>query len=430
MADPHEQTNDTMAPPGHDHGEHAPPETPLDPANQSLADALRLSFRILKLVMVALVVVFLFSGVTMVDQRQVVVLSRFGRLVGEPLGPGLHFAWPFPIDEKIEVDTSLRTMTVDAFWLRLSERDKTLPLSELRARSAGLDPARDGALLTGDRGIMHLLLNVEYSVGDRVRVRADRVEPAEQLSDVILFVCNVPNEQELLRSVIKDATVAESARTTTDVIWKNPRLVAQAVRDRAQNMLDAMETGILLEKVAAEQSYFPLQAQREFLHVSQAENRRRELIKEAESYRTERLVNVAGPAWEELDRLIEQLDQVEDSAEHAEVIEQIGTILVTQATGESGAVIRRAQQQREDILEQMLAEAARFNAYLPEHQRDPQLVRDRLRLQMLGDLLDEPGLVKWWMPPGPNRVILSLSKDPEEILQAERERMRQKTGEQ
>jgi modulator of FtsH protease HflK len=412
---------------GHGHGGHALPEMPLDPANQSLADALRMSFRILKFVMVALVIVFLFSGITIVDQRQVAVLSRFGRLLERPLGPGLHMAMPFPIDERVDVDTSLRSLTVDAFWMRLSERDRTRRLSELTARGAGLNPAHDGALLTGDHGIMHLLLNVEYSINDRVRVRADHADPADQISDVILFVRNVRDDRELLRSIIKDAAVAEAARTTTDVIWKDPRQIAQAVRDRAQNVLDGMETGIFLEKVAAEQSYFPLQAQREFLSVSAAENHRRELIKEAESYRIERLVNVAGPAWEELDTLIERLDQLEDPTEYDEVIAEIGTILETQATGEAGAMIRRAQQQREDILAQMHADVARFNAYLPEHQRNSQLVRERLRLQMLGDLLDAPGLVKWWMPPGPKRLILSLNRDPEEILQAERDRMRQRT---
>jgi len=431
VAEAHDHSHEETGLPGHRHDEHAPPEVPLDPASQSLAEALRLSFRVLKLVMVALVIVFLFSGVTMVDQRQVVVLSRLGRLVDEPLRPGLHLAWPYPIDEKIPVSTSLRSLRVDAFWLRLSDKEKTLPLSELTAHGKGLNPATEGALLTGDRGIMHALLNVEYSVSDRLRLRADRTEPSEQLPDAILFVRNVQDERKLLESVIKDAAVAEAARTTADVIWKDPRQLAQAVRRRAQQVLDAMETGILLEKVAAEQSYFPLQAKKEFLGVSEAENHRRELIKEAESNRIEKLLSVAGPAWEELNRLIERLDQVGDNpAQRERIIQQIGEILVSEAAGEAGGVIRRAQQEREDVLERTLAEVARFKAYLVEYQRNPQLVRDRLRAQMLGDLLAKPGLVKWWLPPGRKRLILSLNKDPEEIRQAERERMKRKTGAQ
>jgi membrane protease subunit HflK len=348
--------------------------------------------------------------------------------VDEPLSPGLHLAWPYPIDEKVPISTSLRSLDVDAFWLRLSEREKTLPLSALAARGRGLDPATQGALLTGDRGVMHVLLSIEYSVSDRVRLRAERIDPAEQVPDVILFAKNVRDEQELLESVIEDATVAEAARTTANVIWKDPRQLAQAVRRRAQQALDDMETGILLEKVAAEQSYFPLQAKREFLGVSQAENRRRELIKQAESKRIERLLSVAGPAWDKLDRLIERLDQLGDQPQQREqVIDQIGEILVTRAAGEAGGTIRRAQQQREDILERTLAEVARFQAYLAEYRQSPQLVRDRLRAEMLGDLLAKPGLVKWWLPDRSKRLILSLSKDPEEIRQAARKRMEAKT---
>ena len=79
------------------------PEEPLDPANQSLSDALRMSFKVLKLVMFILVIAFLFSGVMIVDQREVAVISRFGRLTGEPREPGFRLAWPYPIDEQIRV---------------------------------------------------------------------------------------------------------------------------------------------------------------------------------------------------------------------------------------------------------------------------------------------------------------------------------------
>jgi len=429
LAEPHEHLENDH--PLDNHGPHEHDmvaEEPLDPANQSLADALRLSFRVLKVVMVGLIVLFILSGAVMVDQREVVVLSRFGRLVDKPLSPGLHFAWPYPIDEQVRVSTSLRDLSIDSFWLRLNEKEKMRSLSDLSARSQGLDPAMDGALLTGDRAIMHMLLNVEYRVNDKVRIRADRTDPAEQLSDVILFVNNVGNEQQLLTSVMQNAAVAEAARTTADVIWKDAQRLAKATKKRAQAVLDGMETGIVLEKVAAEQSHYPLQAKREFLGVSQAENRKRELINAAESERTKKLLGVAGPAWSVLSELIERLDQVEDEAERTKVIDEINEVLATRATGESGGMIRMAQRDRENILNETLSEVARFHAYLPEYRRSPELVRKRLQTQMLSELLDKPGIIKWWMPPGEKKLIFSLNKDPQEIRQAERDRLKGKTG--
>ena len=98
-------------------------EEPLDPANQSLADALRLSFRVLKIVMIFLVIIFLFSGVVIVDEREVVVLARFGRQVAV-LKPGLRVALPYPIHEQIHVSTAQKRLSVDTFWLRIRDADK------------------------------------------------------------------------------------------------------------------------------------------------------------------------------------------------------------------------------------------------------------------------------------------------------------------
>ena len=83
-------------------------EPSLDPAQQSLADALRLSFGILKIVMIILAVFFLASGVFIVDQKQAALVLRFGRPVGglrDPTvyEPGLHWALPYPIDRVVTV---------------------------------------------------------------------------------------------------------------------------------------------------------------------------------------------------------------------------------------------------------------------------------------------------------------------------------------
>ena len=63
----------------------------MDPANQSLTDALRLSFRLLQVGILALLAVFLFSGFQTVEEGDVGVRTRFGAIVGdqglEQIGP-------------------------------------------------------------------------------------------------------------------------------------------------------------------------------------------------------------------------------------------------------------------------------------------------------------------------------------------------------
>jgi len=58
----------------------------LDPANQSLADALRMSFRILKLLMLVLVVLYFLSGWFSVKPGENGVILRFGRVLGAGRG--------------------------------------------------------------------------------------------------------------------------------------------------------------------------------------------------------------------------------------------------------------------------------------------------------------------------------------------------------
>jgi len=402
-------------------------EEPLDPANQSLSDALRLSFWFLKLVMFFLVIGFMLSGLVCVDQGEVVLVTRLGRLDGDPRKPGLSWAWPYPIGEKTKVSTTLRNLSVDSFWLNLSEADKAKSLSEVYARSPGLDPKVDGALLTsdltGDLAIMHMQLNIQYRVSDETRVRASEEDPARRVSDVILFALNVSDEQDLLRGVIQNAAVAEAAKTTVDVLWKDAGRVASAVQVRAQTMLDQLETGIQLEKVAAPQSYFPLQAREEFNSVTNAMNQKSTLISEADGERTKKLLGVAGPAWQPLSEAIQSLDQATDAATRDKAMNQIDEILEKSATGEAGGKIKLAQRDREKVIADTLAEVSRFQAYQAEYRKDPQLVRKQLRAGMLRKLFDDQDVIKWWLPPGNKQLIISINKDPKDIRDAERRRL-------
>jgi len=388
-------------------------EEPLDPANQSLADALRASFWVLKFVMLVVIVLFLFSGMFVVDQTEVAVLSRFGKLQGAPRQPGLHFAFPFPIDEVTDVTTAPKIINVDDFWLRLSNREKTMDLSDLTPRDKALDPARDGALLTGDRAIMHLLYSAQYRITDPVK-----------------FVTNISNEKTTLRKVLQNAAVAESARTTADVVWKNPGRLATAVQLRAQRMLDQLDSGIRLENVAADKSHYPLQTKREFIDVSEAENRKFEAVQGALKFREEELNAAAGPAWKKLAEKIEMFEQVEEGPKREALIEDIERLLVEEATGKAGGKIKLAQRDSDKIVADTLAEVETFRQLLVEYHRNPRLVRQRMRQDMLKKLFEQPGVSKWFFPNGYKRLNVWLNKDPVEIKEAQRRQAQEKLSRQ
>ncbi|MHC5023915.1 MAG: hypothetical protein ACYTGG_08380, partial [Planctomycetota bacterium] len=145
----------------------------MDPANQSLADALRLSFRVLQLVILVLVVLFIFSGLKTVEEDESGVLSRWGRIVevgGErSLAPGLHYSWlPYPAGEFILFQVSNRATNVgNAFWPDLRGQSREAALERARV-SDPMRPGADGYVLTRDGDLAHIRLAARYTVDNPV----------------------------------------------------------------------------------------------------------------------------------------------------------------------------------------------------------------------------------------------------------------------
>src|SRR5262245_37310219 len=135
-------------PHSHDEPEHSHgPETPVDAGSQALAEALRSSFAVVRILMFALIAVFLGSGFFKVESNERAIILRFGNPVGEGqkalLGPGLHWSFPYPIDEVVKVSvTGIQKVESTVGWYattRAQEAAGTEPMPGL-----SLNPAVDG----------------------------------------------------------------------------------------------------------------------------------------------------------------------------------------------------------------------------------------------------------------------------------------------
>src|SRR6266571_1425587 len=93
----------------HDHQNPPAPEMQ-DAGSQALAEALRSSFVIVKIAMVALVVIIFAAGFFTVGPSEKAIILRFGKPQGEGLqmllGAGLHWSLPYPIDEVVRIPTT------------------------------------------------------------------------------------------------------------------------------------------------------------------------------------------------------------------------------------------------------------------------------------------------------------------------------------
>ncbi len=94
----------------------------MDAGSRALAEALRSSFAIVKVVMVLMVVVFfLFRLFHRVGPQEKAVILRFGKPVGDGqkalLSAGLHWSLPYPIDEVVKIPiTEIQKVSSTVGW--------------------------------------------------------------------------------------------------------------------------------------------------------------------------------------------------------------------------------------------------------------------------------------------------------------------------
>ncbi|MEI7834878.1 MAG: SPFH domain-containing protein, partial [Planctomycetota bacterium] len=190
----------------HDH-EHDDPSAQaegaagFDSAGKHLADALHVSFRVLTGIMVLVFAGFLLTGVKTIDPNQRGLKTVFGRIEGVPTGPGLTYTWPFPIGRIVTVASGTQTISMDDFWMFETPESRNMDLEKRPVPPDGLDPVRDGALLTGDRNLIHVAFEVTYGV-----------------SDALAAATNVQAYEEIVRAAIRRAAVMTASKWTADAI--------------------------------------------------------------------------------------------------------------------------------------------------------------------------------------------------------------------
>lgn len=318
----------------HDHHEHDEPPTspvmPEDSGSQALSEALRSSFAIVKLIMVALVLVFIGSGMFTVPPNQKAVILRFGKpdiaANNQLLGPGLHWSWPYPIDEKVFIPISeIQTVTSSAGWFALN------PDGTDSQPGISLNPALDGYALTGDGNIIHARVTLNY-----------------RITDPIDYVLNFKDAKEIATNVLDNALLDASAHFTVD---NAVRLDRGAFKDKVVQLfnrtVEQQRLGIVVESSKLE-SIPPRQVNEAFNAVTSAEQ--------------------------------------ESSTTNNAARSHAATLLTT-ALSESNSIVNTAKSDRTKLLSSTKAEAEALQASVGSYQRNPELFRQRLLTEAWKEVL-------------------------------------------
>ncbi len=403
---------------GHDHHHDQGPQ---DPAQQSLADALRVCFLLLKFVMLTLLAIYCVSGLFNVRQQEKAVRLLFGRIVGgegrqvlDPGGP--YLAAPFPIMQVVRIPTSPRDLSIDrAFWY---EVDPNNPAAPPQARA--LSPERDGSLLTGDANIVHVRWTLTYAVKDPIK-----------------FVTHVGDQataEQLVLAATEQAVVRAVGQITADQASKGV-VNADVARGLAQATLDAMLTGLELLTLTPAKPVFPVSVQSAFDAVTNADATRGRLITQAQETRNRVLQEAAGGAWPALWQRVQAHELALQGSDPA-AVDATGKALdaaldtlqvadarsgeVRQIGGEVSRLLYDARSYRSNVVQEITAEASTFNRLREQWRSNRGVIEAaylrEARLKVLSNARET-----FWTPAG--QLYLELNRDPKIAQEQEKARL-------
>ena len=438
----------------HHHHAHDEPDglgspVVVDPATESLSQALRAGFNVLRLIMIALLVFYFLSGWFQVEPGQQGIIVRFGELRmnnsasagaeyrGTPVfGPGWHVALPDPFDEKIRLSGETRKDVLYTFSFKINPKDlqgkdlSELELGQMVPPRAKLTPGQDATLITGDRNLSHGIFAIEYRIK-----RAD------------LFVRNVGDDADaikpLLTRIAENAIVRTVAgmpverilRTRTDEVSGD---FTGAIERRIAAEMDALETGIEIAKVEAK-TVEPGLVRDAFIAVSNAKVERNRRQDEARQEANRILSKAAGGNKIMVDgqskaRYEVVLDAIDaygaaqtadaDEARLAELRAVVDQTL-DQAEGGVAVRLRQANARANEIRERVLQEYEVFRHYHDLYVKYPEMTLVRLWVRMRDKVLASKENELFFVPDA-GEIEIITNRDLQRVAERDVERYRER----
>jgi len=222
------------------------------------------------IVLAVAVIVWLLSGIYIVDPAERGVVTRFGAYVGETTA-GPHWHWPWPIEQ-------VQIVNVDQ-----------IRHAEIGYRSGGgqgvmQQVPSEALMLTEDENIVDIKIAIQYKI-----------------SSAKDYLFNVADPDISLRLAVESALRSVVGKNKMDFVLTQGRdEVVSKVQGLAQKYLDTYKAGLLITSVNLQDAQPPEQVQAAFADVVKAREDRERLINEAQAYANDIIPKARGMAAREL----------------------------------------------------------------------------------------------------------------------------------
>ena len=356
----------------HDHSHDHPPGEPERPpgvedaGSQALSEALRSSFVIVKVIMVLLVIVFFASGVFTVPPQENAIILRFGRPVGtgpeQLLGPGIHWGFPYPIDEVVRIPlTQLQSVQSTVGWYATTPEEEATNTEAPAGPS--LNPVADGYTLTSDANIIHARATARYRINNPVQ-----------------YALSFVNASNVVQNALNNALFHVSARLKAEEALLNTLDFRERLERKMRELAEDQKLGITVEQVEV-QTKAPRYIASSFEAVFTARVLARQTNELAQAYASR---------------------------------------MVSAAQAEASSITNSAQAWKSRQVQQIQADAKSFQDQLPYYRTNPALFVARVQAETLEKALTNVQDT-FFLPQSdagkPRELRLNLSREPQKPAQ-------------
>jgi len=413
--------------------------TMLDPANQSLADALRVMLGLVKVAMIVLVGLFLLSNLTTIKEGERGVELTLGRISRQELDPGTRWTWPFPIGEVVKVDQGFREITLDrSFWVYVPEGTVDASPDKLMAQpTLKPDQGGSGSVLTADGNIAHTQWKVGFFRTD-VAKYSQNVLPGD--------------EEQIVRAAAMRGVVQAVASVTIDDLLKQSgegvSTVASRAKQIAQETLDRFDSGIQIQNMSMTGVIPPLAVRNDFNRSQQATTRAAQKIEEAQRDGAKTLLQTVGDAKGYLILYLNKYEEAlarKDDKEATRILTVIDALLIGEkvavtggsvdlaggsatlpdaevvgmAGGEVANMLAEAQAYRSSVVNISKSQLTHYEAKLGQFRANPLVMVQREWTDAVATFMARDSVQVMLLPPNSQLATLLLNRDPDAMRAAE-----------
>lgn len=236
--------------------------------SRAMEQALRSSFVILKLVIAVLVIYLLFSNTYSVDEdSEGAIELRFGQIQTtdseEVYKPGIRFAWPYPIEEKVEIDREKPVKTDEAWHAPLARVEIGDNMGD-----RAVDTTIDGYVITSDDKIVHVRAEMTYRVTDPGRFAFAFADPIS-----------------VLQLILDNGITYSASESDFSDILSNPTRFAEVIKRRVSKLVREYSLGVEVARinVSGKDVKLPLMTQKAYDSFNGVSARREEALSSAKN---------------------------------------------------------------------------------------------------------------------------------------------------